>query len=78
MKAKLISWVFARDLNQWIPAGDEVIDVSVFDPLNPSHSGKVLIDFEVLKLSVPNFKDFLELDGLRLEWLDLGLEYIGG
>lgn len=29
MRAELISWVFARDLNQWIPAGEEDIEVSL-------------------------------------------------
>ena len=57
---------------------DVVVDVQVFDPENLSQRGHTIIDFDTLLLTVPNFKDFLRVDGKVYEWMSLGLEYVGG
>jgi len=53
---------------------DLVIDVHVYDPV--ADKFEVPVDFDIMKSMCPNFKDFLKLEGARLDWLDLGLEYV--
>lgn len=56
---------------------DCVVRIEVFDSFDVSQRGRVVVDFDTLRLSVPDYFRFLK-DYKVFEWADLSLDYMGG
>lgn len=52
-----------------------VVDVQVFDPGSLVQRGRIVVDFDILSRTVPNYSSFL---GKSFVWSIVGLEYFGG